>query len=143
MITIKKISTAQELSVALQIRNLVFSKEISSYPAEKEDLDLISEQFLAYDENSKACGAARWRFGEGEIVLERCAVLKEYRTKGVGTSLVQAIIKDIQANPNTQGLKISLCCQPSSIFLYQKFGFAKSGSPFIQDGEIQIPMTMI
>ena len=95
-----------------------------------EEIDQYEDQcvhFLA-KVNGIPCGAARWRITDHGIKLERFAVLESYRNKGVGSALVEAVIKDIESKNHHRSLYLH--AQLSAIPLYQKFGFVKEGEMF-------------
>ena len=97
-------------------------EEIDSFESE-------SRHFLAFVDDVP-CGAARWRFTEHGVKLERFAVLEEYRGMGVGGALVGAVLKDIQDDPASAGKTMYLHAQVSAMRLYGKFGFEKTGGIF-------------
>jgi predicted GNAT family N-acyltransferase len=112
------------------IRKIVFVHE-QKVPAEAEydEFEANSRHFLAQVEG-KPCGTARWRFTDKGIKLERFAVLKEYRSRKVGSALVKAVLDDIKRNPHAKGKLIYLHAQLSAVALYAKFGFVAQGDMF-------------
>jgi len=135
MIRVIKVKNNNDLERAYKIRKQVFVEE-QMVPLEDE-LDAyeeVSEHFLALDNEDEACGAARWRFTEEGVKLERFAVLNSHRAKGVGTALVEAVLKDIKTNPNTKGSKYYLHAQMDAVPLYRKFGFETVGPEFVECG---------
>ncbi len=130
MITIRKINDEQDLMRAFQIRRIVFMDE-QQVPEEEEfdQFEKESVHFLAFLED-EPCGAARWRkTGEG-CKLERFAVLKEFRGKGVGMALVRSVIDDIRMDDND--LPMYLNAQVDAVPLYEKFGFTSVGDIFME-----------
>ena len=130
MLQVEKVSTEEELKEVFSIRKDVFVLEQKVAPEnEYDEFEETSNHFLA-KLNEEPVGAARWRITEKGIKLERFAVLKEARGKGVGTSLVQAVLNDIDSNPKTSGKTKYLHAQLSAIPLYYKFNFKKIGDVF-------------
>ena len=129
-IEVIKINSEEELKTAQQIRYEVFVIG-QNVPAE-EEIDKYENQcahFLAkYD--GIPCGAARWRETGSGVKLERFAVLENYRKKGVGSALVEAVLDDIKSKPHTKDKLLYLHSQISAIPLYEKFGFEKEGEIF-------------
>ncbi|GJM61151.1 MULTISPECIES: GNAT family N-acetyltransferase [Persicobacter] len=126
MIKVKKVSSPEGIIEALNIRERVFVDERQGkFEEEIDEFEQVSEHFLAKDENGRSCGSARWRFAEMGIVLEKFAVLSEYRGKGVGKALSLEVLLDISKNPNTEGFPIYLYASPESVALYQTLGFNK------------------
>ena len=130
-----KIQSEQDFETAKKIRYQVFVIG-QNVPAE-EEIDAFEEQsfhFLAMV-NNIPCGAARWRFTENGIKLERFAVLEKYRGMGAGSALVEAVIEDIKLHSESSGKSIYLHAQVSAMKLYSKFGFKQTGKLF-QECEI-------
>lgn len=128
---VKKITESRELQQAFGIREKVFVLE-QNVPKEEEydEFEETSRHFLAMDKQGQPCGTARWRFTDKGVKLERFAVLKECRGRGVGQALVVAVLEDINRHPQAEGKTIYLHAQLSAIPLYEKFGFVKQGEQF-------------
>jgi predicted GNAT family N-acyltransferase len=131
-ISVRKINDEPELSQAFEIRKVVFIRE-QKVPVEEEfDLyDEESEHYLAYYSDTP-CGVARWRFTDlgNSIKLERYAVLKEFRNKGVGSALVKKTLEDALEVVGCD--KIYLNAQLDAVPLYQRFGFVPVGEVFLE-----------
>lgn len=135
IITVKKIDTLQDLEKAKNIRYEVFVIG-QNVPAD-EEIDQYEDEsfhFIAYADDIP-CGAARWRFTDIGIKLERFAVLEAYRGHGVGSALVSIVLDDIRKNPKSKGKPLYLHAQLDAMNLYGKFGFIKVGELF-QECEI-------
>lgn len=120
----------ERLKEVYAIRKQVFVIE-QKVPAEDEydEFEEKSSHFLA-SLGGQPVGTGRWRFTDKGIKLERFAVLKEVRGKGVGQSLVKAVLLDIESDPNTKGLVKYLHAQIDAVPLYSKFNFEKVGDQF-------------
>ena len=130
-ILVRRITTQADLDVAHAIRTRVFVEE-QKVPAEAEidEYELNSRHFLALDEKQNPCDTARWRFTNKGIKLERFAVDKIFRGKGVGSELLRQVLDDISSFPESKDLLIYLHAQLDAIPLYAKFGFKKIGNMF-------------
>jgi predicted GNAT family N-acyltransferase len=127
---VEKITDQHLLEIAFQIRKQVFVIEQGVNPKDEYDeFETVSTHFLAYL-NGKPVGTARWRFTEKGIKLERFAVTKEMRGKGVGNSLIAAVLEDLKTNKSADGKTKYLHAQLDAIPLYAKFGFEKVGEMF-------------
>ena len=134
MIEIVKISSPHELKKSHAIRLTVFVDEQHvSIEEEMDEFEDSSLHYLAYF-NKIPAGTARWRFTEKGIKLERFAVIKEYRNKGIGSKLMQFILNEIKKYPGTNGKEIYLHAQLNAMSLYSKFGFNKTGNMFEEAG---------
>ncbi|WP_291784574.1 GNAT family N-acetyltransferase [Cecembia sp.] len=129
-ISVEKVLNKEQLDKVFQIREDVFVIEQEVDPAEEYDeFEETSTHFLAKLDDQSA-GTARWRFTEKGIKLERFAVLKAMRGKGVGQALVKAVLEDISSHPESNGKKCYMHAQLDAIPLYAKFGFKQVGEMF-------------
>ena len=129
-VSVRKVHDLGDLELAKKIRYEVFVVGQNVPPEEEIDqYEDISYHFLALVDEVPA-GAARWRFTKLGIKLERFAVLDKYRSRGVGTVLVKAVLKDIDEHPDSTGKERYLHAQLSAMRLYFKFGFRQVGKLF-------------
>jgi predicted GNAT family N-acyltransferase len=129
-ISVQKVQTKEELDTIFDIREKVFVIEQEVDPAEEYDeFEDCSTHFLAKVDYLPA-GTARWRFTDKGIKLERFAVLKTMRGKGVGQALVRAVLDDIAKQPTSKGKKLYMHAQLDAMPLYAKFGFKQVGDIF-------------
>lgn len=138
MINVIRVSDDAEFDHVFSIRRKVFVQE-QNVPEEEEwdEFEHLSKHYLAVYEGV-GVGTARWRVTlTGDIKLERFAVLKEYRGKGVGEALVQAVLNDV---PMREGVKIYLHAQLSAKEFYLKFGFIPEGEIFSECDILHVKM---
>lgn len=129
MIQAIKITKTEDLEKAFAIRDKVFVQG-QNVPAHLEhEHDDIAHHFLA-TLNKKAVGAARWRKTDNGYKLERFAVLKEARGKGVAKAMIEAVLKDIPQDATY----IYLNAQLEAIPLYERAGFITEGAMFEEAG---------
>ena len=131
---IEKITAQSEaFAEARKVRHIVFVEEQGvSAEEEYDEYDAVATHFLARDADGNACATARWHTTEEGVKLGRFAVLPTHRNKGVGQSLVQAVLEDIANSPAAVGKLLYLYAQESAIGLYLKFGFETVGEPFYE-----------
>lgn len=124
----------EQLDKVFSIREQVFVIEQEVAPEEEYDeFEEVAIHFLAID-NGVPCGTARWRYTDKGIKLERFAVLESHRGKGVGTALVDAVLKNIASTGQIKGKTIYLHSQLAAMPLYTKFNFKKQGNMFEECG---------
>jgi predicted GNAT family N-acyltransferase len=112
------------------VRQEVFVVEQEVDPKEEfDEFEDISRHLVALDSTSNAIGSARWRQTDKGFKLERFAVKKEWRRRGVASALVQAVLDDITTQKGT-GHYLYMHAQLDAIPLYEKFGFQKRGDIF-------------
>ena len=126
-----KIFTEEDIKSAHKIRYEVFV--IGQSVPVKDEIDEFEDasfHFLAKIEGKIPCGAARWRITDNGVKLERFSVLEKYRGMGIGTALVDAILKDVDSNPEAKNKPLYLYAQLGAIKLYSNFGFERVGEMF-------------
>ncbi len=127
-IIIKNISAADlDFEKAKDIRYNVFILEQKVDPAEEYDeFELTANHLLAFI-NDKAVGTCRYRKTEKGFKIERFAVLKEYRLRGVGAKMLEICLDQL---PTDQ--KIYLHAQLEAMPLYIKHNFVPYGELFYE-----------
>lgn len=140
---IYKINNDADMQEAFAIRRLVFVEEQSVALREEYDAyEKSAVHFLAVADGTPA-GTARWRRTDHGYKLERFAVLKTWRGKGVGTALVQAVLDDLRAAVTSDPMPVYLHAQLSAIPLYLKFGFETRGEQFEEAGIMHYEMVLV
>jgi len=134
LITASEITTPEDFELCKEIRYTVFVIE-QKVPHE-EEIDKHEDKsthFLAR-KNGIPCGTARYRITDVGVKLERFAVLPQYRGHGIGSALVEAVLSHIGNNSEASGKPLYLHSQVDAIFLYEKYGFRKTGELFDECG---------
>jgi predicted GNAT family N-acyltransferase len=135
-IQIQLITTSDMLQQAFNIRRQVFVIEQMVSETEEYDQEDISTHFIAlYD--GLPVGTARYRSTPNGIKLERFAILKSFRSRGVGSAILQHMLQALSA---FEGL-IYLHAQLTAMGLYSKFGFEAIGEQFEEAGIQHYKMT--
>lgn len=112
------------------IRREVFVVEQKVAPEEEfDEFEDTSRHFVALDNEGTAIGSARWRVTSKGCKMERFAVRKDWRRKGVASALVRAVLDDIYAQRGS-GQYLYMHAQLDAVPLYEKFGFQKQGDIF-------------
>ena len=123
---IQLVKTEEDYKRVLTIRRTVFIEEQNvpeSLEIENED---ESFHVLALSGDIPT-GTGRWRKTSEGYKLERFAVLKEFRTKGIGRDIVKFVLNQIPSQD-----MIYLHAQESVIKFYKDLGFTIIGSTFIE-----------
>ncbi len=129
MIEVKKVDDQGKLETVFAIRRKVFVEEQNCPPELEWEFEEESTHFLALFAGEPA-GAARWRRTTKGYKLERFAVLKEFRGKGLGIALVKAVLVDLPRDVHY----IYLHAQVQAVSLYEKAGFVTEGEEFEEAG---------
>lgn len=128
-IIVEKITDNSILNEAFNIRKQVFVVEQKVDEREEYEFEDISTHFIA-KVGEEYAGTARWRKTENGVKLERFAVLEKFRSSGVGSALLQAVIADIPSEHNY----LYLHAQLTAMGLYSKYGFTETGPMFEEAG---------
>ena len=135
-IQIQLITTSDMLQQAFNIRREVFVIEQMVSETEEYDQEDISTHFIAlYD--GLPVGTARYRTTLNGIKLERFAILKSFRSRGVGSAILQHMLQELST---FEGL-IYLHAQLTAMGLYSKFSFEAIGEQFDEAGIQHYKMT--
>ncbi len=128
-IQIRSATWKQDRQLLLSVREPVFVIE-QKVPAEIEidEHDPLSKHLLALSHTGSPIGTARL-LPCGQI--GRVAVLKAWRRKGIGSALIEHLVK---AAIEAQFPRVHLHAQVSSIPFYESLGFEPFGQIFDEAG---------
>jgi predicted GNAT family N-acyltransferase len=135
--TIRVTIWAEALPLARPVRERVFIDE-QRVPQELEwdEWDEASEHAVALDVQGNPIGTARL-LPDGRI--GRMAVLKEWRGKGVGGALLEAMLGRARARSMPSAL---LHAQTHAAGFYRRFGFSERGEEFLEAGIPHVEMRL-
>ena len=128
------------LEPGFYIRSKVFVEE-QKVPEELEidEYDNIANHIVIYDKE-KPVATGRLVNIEGEDLLGRIAVLKDYRNRGIGKLVVESLI----GKAEEKGLEeVHLHAQLTAVKFYEKLGFESYGEIFDDAGIDHISMKKI
>jgi predicted GNAT family N-acyltransferase len=119
----------QSMEAIFRVRREVFVIEQQvSEEEEYDEFETSSTHLVAYCDN-QVVGTCRYRKTSFGIKMERFAVLKEFRTRSIGASLLLAALDAIDQNQY-----IYLHAQIQVVGFYKKYGFIKVGERFEEAG---------
>ena len=95
---------------------------------ELDDMDESSLHAVAYDEAGKAIGTGRL-LPEGKI--GRMAVVKEWRRRGVGADLLDALVAEARRRGHAE---VTLSAQLQAAEFYRNHGFVAEGKVYEEAG---------
>jgi len=133
--SIRLCNWAEARPEARRIRELVFVRE-QGVPLELEwdEQDPRCDHALAYAADDLAVGTGRL-LPDGHI--GRMSVLKEWRGKGVGGLLLQALLEQARLRRHTRA---RLNAQTDAAGFYRRYGFEVEGPEFMEAGITHVPM---
>ena len=125
----------QEKELMMRVRTPVFVKEQRvPHDIEIDEFDPLYLHVIATDADGNPVGTARMS-DDGHI--GRCAVLKQYRGRGIGAFLVTMLIDKAVDS----GLRsVCLNSQVSAVPFYEKLGFVSNGPEYIEANIVHAPM---
>ncbi len=127
-----------ELEGAFAVRRRVFVEEQGiSEGLELDGYDREAQHLVVRD-GEMVIGTARVLFlAAGQAKIERMAVLKPFRHRGVGRRIVSFLIEELR---NRQVEQVVVHAQYPVAAFYRSCGFAELGSPFWEAGIKHIKM---
>lgn len=126
-ISVTIIRDEEQMNEALKIRQEVFVVEQEVDPEiEYDEFEEDSTHVLATI-GDQAVGTARWRETGTGFKLERFAVPKAFRGKGVGAALLKFVLDQIEDNTH-----VYLNSQMVALGFYERLGFKAVGKIFYE-----------
>jgi len=135
--TISILAWDEALLLARPVREQVFVTE-QKVPLELEwdEWDERSDHAVARDTSGQAIGTARL-LPDGRI--GRMAVLREWRRRGVGAALMEALLQKAREQSLS---RVTLHAQTHAAGFYRRFGFSERGGEFWEAGIPHVEMTL-
>ena len=135
--TISILAWDEALLLARPVREQVFVTE-QKVPLELEwdEWDERSDHAVARDTSGQAIGTARL-LPDGRI--GRMAVLREWRRRGVGAALMEALLQRAREQSLS---RVTLHAQTHAAGFYRRFGFSERGGEFWEAGIPHVEMTL-
>lgn len=130
-VTVEEVTNQSDFAICMAIRMEVFVFE-QDVPADVEwdAFDRTSTHFFARAEG-KPVATARLREEKGIAKIERMAVRKDYRGKGVGDTLLNRVMDSAKAKGLTRA---RVSAQDHAVPFYEKLGFAVTGDGYMEAG---------
>jgi predicted GNAT family N-acyltransferase len=140
MLTVKRFEpdNTELLEKARSVRRKVFVVEQGFDPQLEFRCDEVSHHYLLCD-GRKVVGAARWREVDGNIKLERFAVLKNHRNRGYGKIILLQMLIDVLPLMKP----VILHSQIKAVRFYEHNGFVKEGEKFVEAGAEHYKMKFV
>jgi predicted GNAT family N-acyltransferase len=134
MVRIELLSWEQAEPVAAPIRFAIFVEEQQADGIELDDVDKECVHAIAYDDGGKPVATARL-LPDGQV--GRMAVVKEWRRRGVGAALLEALIQEAR-NRGLSAVRLSAPLQ--ALEFYRSQGFVADGKIQQVDGSLRQAM---
>lgn len=134
---IKWLRGTEDLNEACRIRQRVFVIEQNVPEEEEWDKYDESAHHIVIFKESKAVGTGRLANIDGQFILGRIAVLKEYRGSDIGRIIVENLLKKAKENGAQE---VYIHAQIQVVGFYEKLGFKSFGDTFLEAGIKHIGM---
>jgi predicted GNAT family N-acyltransferase len=126
------VSTEEELKVCFDIRRAAFVAE-QNVPADLEmDRKDSAARHFGVLVDGEIIGTCRVRLVGSAAKIERVAILKDYRGKGIGRILMRYILNEMRRDPTIELFRLS--SQAYAVPFYEKLGFKTRGSEYLEAG---------
>jgi len=125
------------MKVSNTIRRKVFIEEQKVDPEIEYEFEEEGNYYLLYLDGNPVA-TARWRQTHKGIKLERFAMLKPYRNKGLGAILLKEVLVDVLK----PGQLVYLHAQLKAVNYYKRAGFEPVGNNFFEADIEHIRMEM-
>jgi predicted GNAT family N-acyltransferase len=127
-LTYKLMASDADLKGAFDVRRQVFVREQGISEALVFDDNDRNALHVVVKDGKRDVGTARVRFlGNKQAKLERMAVAKAFRHKGIGKGIVAFLDEELR---DKQMQEIVIHAQEGAVEFYKSCGFEESGSPF-------------
>ena len=137
-ITYELTASDADLTDAFDIRRQAFVRErgiAEDLVFDNNDRDALH---LVVRDGKRAIGTARVRFlGNNQAKLERMAVARAFRHKGIGRGIIDFLDEELRGK---QVQQVVIHAQVGAVEFYKSCGFEESGSPFREAGMKHIKM---
>lgn len=131
------IRNKKEYAQILKVRKVVFVKEQKVPLSLEIDEHEKSSKHVIVFLKSKSIGCARIRTAGKNIKLERIALYKKYRGRGIGNEVMKYLICYCKKK---KPMEIYMHAQKYLIKFYEKFGFRRRGKVFEEAGIDHVEM---
>jgi predicted GNAT family N-acyltransferase len=130
------------MAQARRLRETVFCGEQGVDPAlEWDGLDDRAVHFLLWEDDT-AMATARVRRYHGALKIERVAVYREHRGRGVGRMLMDYIVYVLRRLTESEPARVILHAQTAVEDFYRRLGFVPEGNVFVEAGIPHVAMTL-
>lgn len=137
MIYVTYVENEVMLEKMYEIRRKVFIEEQGVEPGHEIDCKDEKARHLLGFCDGEVAGCARLRTVDGMLKIERLAVIKEYRRRGVASAILK-FISEIPLEDDEK--RVFMNAQYHLKDYYAKFGFVAEGEPFLEAGIKHIAM---
>ena len=131
-IDIKFTQNDREMLSCLSLRRTVFIEEQNVPENEEVDGDDPNCDHILLTISDDPVGAARLKYYDNFVKVQRVCVLKNYRGQGIGSNIINFIIKHIEKNDIRNSVRLG--SQIHALEFYKGLGFVEFGEEYLDAG---------
>lgn len=124
--------TKEEMEACFAIRRQAFVEEQNVPEGVEMDGHDPAARHFGVMVDGNIIGTCRVRLMGSAAKIERVAIIKEFRGKGVGQTLMKYILNELGKNGDIELFKLS--SQSYAVPFYEKLGFRTRGPEFVEAG---------
>ena len=132
VIDIKFTQNDREMLSCLSLRRTVFIEEQNVPENEEVDGDDPNCDHILLTISDDPVGAARLKYYDNFVKVQRVCVLKKYRGQGIGSNIINFIIKHIEKNDIRNSVRLG--SQIHALEFYKGLGFVEFGEEYLDAG---------
>tara|TARA_B110000858_G_scaffold29691_1_gene32080 strand:+ start:10368 stop:10802 length:435 start_codon:yes stop_codon:yes gene_type:complete len=132
VIDIKFTQNDREMLSCLSLRRTVFIEEQNVPENEEVDGDDPNCDHILLTISDDPVGAARLKYYDNFVKVQRVCVLKNYRGQGIGSNIINFIIKHIEKNDIRTSVRLG--SQIHALEFYKGLGFVEFGEEYLDAG---------
>ena len=132
VIDIKFTQNDREMLSCLSLRRTVFIEEQNVPENEEVDGDDPNCDHILLTISDDPVGAARLKYYDNFVKVQRVCVLKNYRGQGIGSNIINFIIKHIEKNDIRNSVRLG--SQIHALEFYKGLGFIEFGEEYLDAG---------
>jgi len=132
VIDIKFTQNDREMLSCLSLRRTVFIGEQNVPENEEVDGDDPNCDHILLTISDDPVGAARLKYYDNFVKVQRVCVLKNYRGQGIGSNIINFIIKHIEKNDIRNSVRLG--SQIHALEFYKGLGFVEFGEEYLDAG---------
>ena len=132
VLDIRFIQNSKDMLSCLELRRTVFIEEQNVPENEEVDGDDPDCDHILLTVSDMPVGAARLKYYNDFIKVQRVCVLKNYRGQGIGSKIINFIIRHVEKNDIRSSVRLG--SQIHALEFYKRLGFIEFGEEYLDAG---------
>ena len=132
VLDIRFIQNSKDMLSCLELRRTVFIEEQNVPENEEVDGDDPGCEHILLTISDIPVGAARLKYYDDFVKVQRVCVLKNYRGQGIGSNIINFIIRHVEKNDISSSVRLG--SQIHALEFYKGLGFIEFGEEYLDAG---------